>query len=103
MLFYRIAGSSEASTEDQAEDIEPDESTGPPAAEGATTELTQENLEKWILDTAREHMLKDNSTEDSIPGVPVMHEPKTANLTYTKPDPKADAKSDTQTTTQPSQ
>ena len=70
----------EPSTEDLAEDITP-----PPTstlAPGVTTELTADNLEKWVLETAREHLLKNPSTEDNSPGFPVRHEPKSANLTY---------------------
>lgn len=48
----------------------------------ASTEMIQENLEKWLLSTAREHMLKDPSLEDNRPGIPVIQEPKTANVTY---------------------
>ena len=42
--------------------------------------MAQEELERWILETARDHMLKDPSTEDNVAGVIVRHEPKAAHL-----------------------
>lgn len=49
---------------------------------GSSTEMAQEDLEKWILSTARKHLMKDPSPEDNIPGMPVRHQPMAANLTY---------------------
>lgn len=75
----------ESSTEDQAEDTDVTEAEkkSTTSSPGVTTELTQDNLEWWIIQTAREHPMNQSSMEDTIPGNEAIKPVKSKNETTT--------------------